>query len=142
MKKSDMTADITCLGKPLPLIEYSARSVVKGVSVQVFKKVTRTVVRHAFIATMKSGHKGVFWRDTKLSGTKWKVGKRMVLPSPYTGSKLTKYQLKITERYGPRIPDIFDDADIINPTMANASIRFDDRLEYHTERLLDKARAV
>ena len=142
MKKIDMSADIKCSGKPLPLIDYSARSVVKGASVQVFKKNTRTIVKHAFIATMKSGHKGVFWREKRIAGKRWKVGKRRVLPSPKTGSPLVPYQLKITERYGPRVPDIFDDPDIINPTLKHASKRFDDRLDYHADRLMAKARGA
>ena len=144
MNKSDMTADITAAGKPLPLIEYSARSVVKGTSVQVLRKSTRSVIRHAFIATMLSGHKGVFWRAPRKVGTgKWPVGRRMKLPSPFgVYDKLTKFQLPIEELYGPRIEDILDNDEIINPILDHASQRFDDRLEYHTERLLARARAA
>ena len=147
MNKSDMTADITAAGKPLPLVEFSARSVVKGTSVQVLRKSTRSIIKHSFIATMLSGHKGVFWRVPRMGGgTKWLVGKRMKLPSPdnkrgiYGG--LTKYQLPIEELYGPRVEDILDNDDIIQQTLAHASIRFTDRLNYHTDRLIDKARAV
>jgi len=140
MSVADMSADITCLGDPLPLISYSARGVRKGVSVKVLKAGTRSIVRHAFIATMKSGHKGVFWRKSNVRGGTWKIGVRRTLPSFTTGSQLKKYQLPIHELYGPRIPDVFDDPEIIDPVMAHASKRFDDRLEYHTNRLLEKAR--
>ena len=143
MSVSDETAHITCTGEPVPLINYSARSVLRGVSVQVFRNLPRTVVRHAFIATMRSGHRGVFWREDREGGTgKWPVGRRMTLPSPQRGSRLREYQLSITERYGPRVPDIFDDDNIINPVLEHASIRFQDRLEYHTQRLLDRAAAA
>jgi len=144
MNKSDMKADITAAGKPLPLIEFSARSVVKGTSVQVLRKSTRSIIKHSFIVTISSGHKGVFWRVPRKAGTgKWPVGKRMKLPSPFgVYDKLTKFQLPLEELYGPRVEDILDDDEIMNPTLEHASQRFDDRLEYHTERLLAKARAV
>ena len=140
MSVADMTADIACIGDPLPLISYSARGVRKGVSVKVLKEGDRTIVRHAFIATMKSTHRGVFWRKSNVRGGTWKVGVPIKLPSFKTGSGLKKYQLPIHELYGPRIPDVFDDPEIIDPVMAHASKRFDDRLEYHTSRLLEKAR--
>jgi hypothetical protein len=64
----------------------------------------------------------------------------MKLPSVSVGGRLKKYQLPIHELYGPRIPDVFDDPEIIDPVLANASKRFDARLDYHTNRLLEKAR--
>lgn len=51
---------ITARGAGMPLIEYRARQVRGGVAVTI--KRGRTVVRHAFMATMKSGHQGVFMR--------------------------------------------------------------------------------
>lgn len=47
--------------KPIPLIAFNARQTGRGVSVEVTKG-RRLVVAHAFIATMASGHKGVFLR--------------------------------------------------------------------------------
>jgi hypothetical protein len=143
MKKSSMSANITCSGKPLPLIAYSAKSVNKGVTAKVLKAGGRKLIKHAFIAKVKAGqksHTGVFWRQEKHTGRVWPVGKKMKLPSPEKNSGLRKFQLKITERYGPRIPDVFDDPEIMGPVMEHASKRYDDRLEYHTNRLLEKAR--
>lgn len=48
-------------GKPVPLIDYKARQVRRGVTVAV-NKGKRTLVKGAFIQVMKSGHKGVFVR--------------------------------------------------------------------------------
>jgi hypothetical protein len=48
--------------RPLPLITFGARQVGSGVSVEVTKG-SRKIVRTAFIATMQSGHKGVFQRE-------------------------------------------------------------------------------
>jgi hypothetical protein len=48
-------------GKPLPLIAFGARQTRAGVSVEVTKG-KRSIINAAFIATMQSGHKGVFMR--------------------------------------------------------------------------------
>jgi hypothetical protein len=48
--------------KPMRLFAFGARQVGRGVSVEVTKG-KRTIVKHAFIATMQSGHTGVFMRQ-------------------------------------------------------------------------------
>ncbi len=67
-------------GQPIALVNYSARQNKGGVSVNV--KTGRQTLSHAFIATMRNGHKGVFVR---------------------TGGKGAK-RLPIKELYGPSIP--------------------------------------
>lgn len=51
---------VRCSGNPIPLIEFSARDEPSGVSVNV--KNGRKLIKGAFIATMASGHRGVFIR--------------------------------------------------------------------------------
>lgn len=51
-------------GEPVPLIAYPFRQTKKGVSVEV-NRGKRTLVKGSFVATMKSGHKGVFRRRGK-----------------------------------------------------------------------------
>lgn len=51
-------------GAPVPLIAYPARQTRKGVSVEV-NRGKRTLIPGAFIATMRSGHVGVFRRRGK-----------------------------------------------------------------------------
>lgn len=48
-------------GKPVPLVAYPHRQGAQGVSVEV-NRGKRTLVKGSFLATMKSGHKGVFQR--------------------------------------------------------------------------------
>jgi hypothetical protein len=48
-------------GNPVPLVAYPVRQTKKGVSVEV-NRGKRTLVKGSFVATMKSGHKGVFRR--------------------------------------------------------------------------------
>jgi hypothetical protein len=55
-------AKIVVKGRRTPLIAFSAKPRRRGVSVSI---TTRKLVRGAFIATMKSGHTGVFWRSGK-----------------------------------------------------------------------------
>lgn len=56
---------IDVLGKPVRLIEYPHRQTKKGVSVEV-NRGKRTLLLHAFIARMASGHEGVFRRRSKM----------------------------------------------------------------------------
>jgi len=51
-------------GAPVPLVAYPARQTRKGVSVEV-NRGKRTLVKGSFIATMQSGHRGVFRRTGK-----------------------------------------------------------------------------
>lgn len=53
------TATVRVRGRRTPLIEFSARQTKSGVSVRIR---ARKTVRGAFIATMPSGHRGVFQR--------------------------------------------------------------------------------
>lgn len=61
--RHDLEAVIEVTGKPIPLINYGARQVGRGVSVQV--KNGRKIIPHAFIATTPNGHRGVFIRVGK-----------------------------------------------------------------------------
>lgn len=143
MYVSDMSANVTAKGLPLPLVAYKHSKTMKGMKIQVLKKGIAKLVKHSFKATMKSGHEGIFWRQKREGGTgKWPAGKYKTLPSPQVGSSLRKYQLKITERYGPRVPDVLKQDEVLGPILQEASDRYDARLEYHTDRLLDKARAA
>src|SRR5512139_1372286 len=49
-------------GDAVPLVAYPARQTKKGVSVEV-NRGKRTLLKGAFVATMRSGHKGVFRRE-------------------------------------------------------------------------------
>jgi hypothetical protein len=74
-----------------PLINYGAKQTKKGVTVRV--KNGRTTLRHAFIATMPNGHKGVFERVGSGHKRVTKKGRSYMSGLP------------IKELYGPSIPD-------------------------------------
>jgi hypothetical protein len=85
----DATVIIRCSGRPIPLIQFSARETKAGVSVSV--KNGRKLIKGAFIATMPTGHQGVYVRvgnqHKKING-KW-------------------HGLPIKELFGPSIPAAF-----------------------------------
>ncbi len=61
---ADMSWALDLDGKPVPLIAYPVRQTRRGVSVEV-NRGRRTIVKGSFIASMRSGHRGVFKRDGK-----------------------------------------------------------------------------
>lgn len=86
-----LTAKVRATGRPIPLINYGARQVSNGVSVDVLHG--RKVIAGAFIATMPSGHKGVYVRVGKQHKRVVKNGKTM-----WSG-------LPIKELFGPNVPN-------------------------------------
>lgn len=86
-------AVLVARGAPIPLIQYQARQTRSGVTVSVLKG--RKLVKGSFIATMPSGHKGVFRRV----GRTHKRVRR--------GDKVVRHGLPIKEIYGPAVPDAF-----------------------------------
>lgn len=88
---SNLTAKCVASGRPIPLIRYGARQTSKGVSVSVLHG--RKVITGAFIATMPSGHKGVYVRT---SDHHKKVAKN---------GRVTWSGLPIKELFGPSVPN-------------------------------------
>jgi hypothetical protein len=125
--KSELRASVIASGKPIPLIQYSARETAKGVSVSVLKG--RKVIAGAFIATMPSGHKGVFVREP---GAKHKkVGQ---------GKSASWHALPIKELYGPSIPSGMANDAVQSALQRFISERFPALLEHEHEWLSRKTR--
>ncbi len=85
-------------GAPVRLAEYPHRQTRKGVMVQV-NAGARKLVKSAFVATMRSGHEGVFQR----------VGRG---------------RLPIRELFSSRVSDVFNDGPMIPGVLAQAQARF------------------
>ena len=99
-RPGNLEAKIVARGRPIPLIRYGARQVKDGVSVNV--RNGRKVIQHAFIATMPTGHVGVYIRK---DGAKHRKVTR--------GTRVVWTELPIRELYGPSVPD----------TLANAAVQ-------------------
>lgn len=149
--EANPSAYIASTGKPLALIDYSARQTNKGVSVQVRKDHTRKVVPGTFIDAMKSGHKGVFWRKWHETSGSQKSSKsdRAIMRSGFVWSaKLKryisiawlpkKYRLPIEERYGPRVPDIMSNDPVMKSILAKADDRLHKNLVHETDYEMSK----
>lgn len=86
-----LTAKVVSSGRPVPLIKYGARQTGKGVSVDVLHG--RKLIAGAFIATMPSGHTGVYVRMGNRHKRVMKAGKPAWSALP------------IKELFGPSVPD-------------------------------------
>jgi hypothetical protein len=114
-----LTAAVKSSGNALPLIEYRARATKKGVTVQVKKKSKRSLISRAFIATMKSGHKGVFFRDYIFNLYPARKARHGVAYATMP----RKYRLPIEELYGPGVPDILSNDSVMKPILKKANER-------------------
>lgn len=113
-------------GKPISLAKFKGvKQKAKGVSVKVKKTGKPALLKHAFIAKMKSGHVGVFWREKGIMG---RAAKRM----PWAQKKLAmyKYRLKIKELSGPRVEDI------LNANILEIETKAGERLVVEADRLI------
>lgn len=108
--QADLKAIVTATGRPIPLIQYGARQTGRGVSVNV--KNGRKVIAHAFIATMHSGHEGVFIRvDNKR--------KRVI-----RNGKVYYSGLPIKELFGPSVPSAFANEVVQDQLKSAIELRF------------------
>jgi hypothetical protein len=103
-------------GRPVALINYGARQGKNGVSVQV--KASRSVLRHAFIATMPNGHRGVFERTGKQHKKVMRNGKAI------------RSGLPIKELFGPSIPQSLANDAVEKALMAKIRQKFPQILKH------------
>ena len=85
--RSRLVAQLTITGKPVGLIAFAARQTAKGVTYMILKAGKRSRRAHAFIAIMKSGHRGVFERicDARLPIAERKF---IAMPSVWKNEKV------------------------------------------------------
>jgi hypothetical protein len=111
---SELRAVLKATGRPIPLIAYGARQTKQGVSIAVLNG--RKQLEHAFIATMKSGHKSVFLRFDQATARGFKRDGKLlssarrgfrVSAGGLTGSSNAKHGLPIRELFGPSVPSAF-----------------------------------
>ncbi len=118
-----LSASIVSTGKPLALIDFTAtRQTTKGVSVLVKKSGSRKIIPGAFITTLKEGHKGVFWRN-------WHGAKKPKNSKIRYGALPEKYRLPMSERFGPRVPDILGNDSVMGTVLKKASDRLHTNIE-------------
>lgn len=63
--KTKLQGTIIVRGRPQPIIDFDAKQTKRGVTFKIKKDKGRRIIKGAFIATMRSGRKGVFVRTFK-----------------------------------------------------------------------------
>lgn len=106
---TNLQSTLVSRGRRTPLVAMSARQVKAGVSVRVGNQTK--LIKHAFIATMKSGHKGVFARTTKKS-------------------------LPIKELYTIAVPEAFLSRTVGTAMQQKVNSALPDRYEHELKRLM------
>jgi len=131
---------IASTGMPVRLMDLkNTRQTQKGVSVQVLKENPRKVIPQAFIATMKSGHEGVYRREWRKKGGKLNKTEKAIARSgfvfvPSKGRYLPaawlpkEYRLPIKELYTSSVPDIMARPEVMQRILKKAEARLHERL--------------
>jgi hypothetical protein len=136
--RSNMTGFVIAKGKPIPLKAFKPRQTKQGVSV-VIKKGKRDLIRSAFLATMKSGHQGVFARGEYGSGSFAFRRKRLKKAGGYS-LKGGKYQpnnndLNITEITTISVPLSFANGAVLNNLARKIEDEFPSRMVHELMRI-------
>jgi hypothetical protein len=115
----------------VPLIGYGARgSKRSGVRAIVSKGRDPIQLRHAFIATMKSGHRGVFTRSRHLPTKGPGAGNRKLKLTPrgFAG------RFAIDEAFGPAVTDLVNVPDIEKSVVSSITERLEKNLNSQIDR--------
>lgn len=145
-KRGMLSTALVATGKPMPLAGYKVRQLKGGVKVSVRKDTPAQVVPHAFIASMKSGHRGVFQRKVRHQDSNSNV------PFSRSGRKRPreqyaamarkkggrKYALPIQELYGPAIPSIMRNQDVMGSLKSQARERARKAFRHEIDRAIQK----
>ena len=96
-RRNSLRAELEVYSKKLgiSLPKFKARKLKRGVKVTV-KKGSAKLLPGAFLATMSSGHRGVFYRQGE---------KKFMSKGRYAGKSFKRQQ--IVERFGPNVPVLF-----------------------------------
>ena len=126
-------------GRGIPLASFNARQTKRGVSVKLKRAGSRGLLPGAFIATMKSGHRGVFTRRAKSrkQGTPYRqLPIREVMRGKWAG---TTYRpgLPILEKMSVSIASMWNRG-IIADVVARVGGYVEGRLRYYVGKALER----
>lgn len=143
---SNLNAKLWSTGESIPLIDYGATGVKSGgITVKIKKNQGKKAIRGAFVARMKSGHLGVFWRTegpgshrpSAEIGAGVPIG-QIGAETYYTFPRLwpEERRLPILELKGTKVEDVFGDA--LTEIQAKVSDRFNKNLDHEVTYLIRK----
>lgn len=122
------SGSVVSKSKPIPIIDFNGtRALARGgVSVQVKRTGARERLIHTFIATMKSGHRGVFEREAGNFGRPFQVLKNYAaMPK--------RFRLPIEELFGPRITDEYSKGPILEAVQRRAGEVYTSNYEHELD---------
>lgn len=123
-------ATLTVTGQRIPLIEFGARQTRRGVTYRMPAR-GRSLIPSAFIGRMRSGHVGVFRRESAqgpLRPRRKRGGRR----APAAGVLMVG-RLPIQERFGPSLPRVFVQDKIRAALEQHARATFDKTLAHEIQ---------
>ncbi|NQE47990.1 phage tail protein [Herbaspirillum rubrisubalbicans] len=113
--RGSLQAVVTAEGRPLPMIAFNARQSKTGVTVRI--KGRTITVPHAFIRTMRSGHRGVFARGG-YKGSFQQTGQA------FGRFKFGRGRLPIGELFTVSVPKGFSNKTVQDKVMARVQEQF------------------
>lgn len=134
-----MTGFVIAQGRPIPLKVFKPRRAKEGVSVLI-KKGSRQIVRGAFIASMGSGHEGVFARGKYGSGGSFNYRRKRIRPAGGYALKNGRYQpinndLSISELNTVSVPKAFANNVVLNNLKRHIEEEFPKRMMHELSRI-------
>lgn len=130
-------------GARISLDKFGARQVKGGVSFKIKKAGGRQKFTGAFLAKMKSGHVGVFWRakakggaSTGFSGGQGKSGDYQVSRSG--SGRVRRFQIE--GQYGPGVGDLFNSEKVFDKILKTVETEGPDEFHHEYNRLLSRAK--
>ena len=131
--RSTISGRVYSIGVRVPLIYFTGTKQLKSgmVKAKVLRAGALKNIPHAFITTLKSGHKGVFWRKT-IYHRKWIKG------YPYAAMAEKPYKLPIEQRYAPRVQDFFANKLTLQKIQGNADYRLLFNMKHELDYELDR----
>lgn len=160
----DPNGVVSTSGTFIRLIKYGARQLQSGVSVKVLKSGGRKIVKHAFIAKMRSDQKveQVYrrkWHDDKHANTAssleqsmatkgyvWSKRHKRWIPAKWMDKFQTegefRFRLPVRALYGPRIQDYLTDSVHIKLLTDMAGERLTNNMRHEVEYLINKLKQM
>lgn len=127
-------------GKPVPLMKFKPSQSTEGVSVLI-RKGSKQIVKGAFIATMASGHTGVFARGTyKGGGGDFNFRHKRIRKAQGYTLRNGKYQpiqndLSVNELTTVSVPKAFSSRVVLSALAKTIEESFPDRMVHELSRL-------
>lgn len=130
----EMVGKLNVSGKPLPVKFFSPRETSKGVIVRI-KKGRGKLIRSAFLATMASGHVGVFARGN-YSGGQFQFRKESSKNRrPFSATRKKNYgDLSINEITTISLPRSFGASPVVDVVAARMAEVFNERFKHEMDR--------